>query len=258
MRNQRRSLLIVALQACYLFSHPTTLSTFLFVGGPTSSTQRSRALQHFWPLRVPFFGIGRAPSEASRELRDLLLEADQLGEGNLERPRAEQLVEELTAAQVPFKQELLGTSSLPTPEGGLWRSSLTIGPTPKWEENRRLLAPFVQNRAGQAYDALNGKVSNYGEVLGTNVYFTAEGSFSEVDQSVRTCPKDYNVKIDRGGLVVFGIPLLSSAISGPGYLRCLYLDSDIRIFESPTNSPDDWEDAGLKVVQVREALFQRK
>ena len=40
-----------------------------------------------------------------------------------------------------------------------------------------------------------------------------------------------------------------------GYLRVRYLDESIRIFESPRESPDRWEAAGLVVVQVRDALF---
>ena len=112
-----------------------------------------------------------------------------------------------------------------------------------------------------------GCVANYGEVAGPSVYFTACGSFTERDASVARCPKDYDVAIEEGGFVLFGRPFLSSAIKGPGFLRVLYLDEDLRIFESPTDSPDTgrdvtgekgvWESAGLKVVQVREAAFER-
>lgn len=34
--------------------------------------------------------------------------------------------------------------------------------------------------------------------------------------------------IEQGGLVVLGCPFISGAISGPGYLRVLYLDEEIR------------------------------
>ena len=34
--------------------------------------------------------------------------------------------------------------------------------------------------------------------------------------------------IEQGGLVVLGRPFISDAISGPGYLRVLYLDEEIR------------------------------
>lgn len=41
----------------------------------------------------------------------------------------------------------------------------------------------------------------------------------------RNCPKDFDVAIERGGLVLFGQPFLISGISGPGYLRVLYIVS---------------------------------
>ena len=77
----------------------------------------------------------------------------------------------------------------------------------------------------------------------------------QVDASCTRCPKDFDVQIAQGGLVILGLPLVSSAISGPGFLRCLYIDESLRIFESPRDSPDRWEEAGLQVVQVRDALF---
>ena len=58
-----------------------------------------------------------------------------------------------------------------------------------------------------------------------------------------------------GGFVLFGKEFVSAAISGPGFLRCLYIDEDVRIFESPKESPGRWEEQGLVVVQVRDALF---
>lgn len=207
-----------------------------------------------WPAWLPSLPLlgWRPASEAARALRDLLVESKKSGGQPLDPAQAAALIEEVAAAQVVFRPELLGNTA--DPVRGLWRAAYTQGPTPKWEENAKLL-PFLQNRAGQAYDSTTGQVSNYGEVLGPAVYFTAEGSFRAVDGRIR-CPKDYTVAIEQGGLVVLGVPLLSSAISGPGYLRCLYLDDDIRVFESPTDSPERWESAGLIVVQVREALFE--
>lgn len=69
------------------------------------------------------------------------------------------------------------------------------------------------------------------------------------------CPKDFNVEVEQGGVVILGKRFLSSAISGPGFLRALYVDDDIRIFESLQDSPTQWEAAGLQVVQVRDGLF---
>ena len=66
---------------------------------------------------------------------------------------------------------------------------------------------------------------------------------------------DFDVSVTRGGFVIGGKEFMSGAISGPGYLRCLYIDNSIRIFESPSDSPQRWEQAGLIVVQVLDSLF---
>ena len=108
---------------------------------------------------------------------------------------------------MPFRAELLGSSasesaivSAPARESPLWRACYSSGRTPRWERNAKALGSFVDNRAGQAYDVSAQRVCNYGEVLGKGCYFTAEGSFSPVDGAKR-CPKDFNVAIERGGLV---------------------------------------------------------
>ena len=51
------------------------------------------------------------------------------------------------------------------------------------------------------------------------------------------CPVDFTVDIEQGGFVVLSQRFVSGAISGPGYLRVLYADDDLRIFESPRDSP---------------------
>jgi len=183
---------------------------------------------------------------AAQQLRDSLV--------NGERDSAvlKPLVNECCTANVPFRSELLG-------DGDLWRAvSIVSGETPRWQRNAELL-PFLRNRAGQAYsfgDGGLGTVVNYGEVLGRTLYFKAEGTFRRAAASSGSrCPQDFDVDIRQGGFVLGGKEFVSSAIAGPGFLRCLYLDEDIRIFESPKDSPDRWEEAGLVVVQVRDALF---
>ena len=168
------------------------------------------------------------------------------------RQKVEEGIELLAAARVQCPAALLGNSSAVS--DGLWRSVFLQGRTPKWEENARLLRPWVQNKAGQAYDATRGRVTNYGEILGPMVHFVAEGTFTAKDGTSQ-CPKEFDVEIEQGGLVFFGVPLLSSAISGPGLVRVLYIDEDLRIFESPTESPDGWEEKGSRVIQVREQLY---
>ena len=95
------------------------------------------------------------------------------------------------------------------------------------------------------------------QVFGRSLYFKASGTFSPAaaTRGARRCPVDFNVAITSGGFVVGGKEFVSSAISGPGYLRCKYIDENLRVFESPKDSPDKWEEAGLVVVQVKDALF---
>lgn len=197
----------------------------------------------FLPFLAP-----KAPAAAA-ELRDCLIA------GVRDAETIEPLADACAALRVPFRANLLG-------DGELWRAvSIVRGATPRWEKSARFL-PFLSNRAGQAY-ALGGSngggsVVNYGEVLGRSFYFKAEGTFTPAASASTwdtRCPRDFDVAIREGGFVFGGRPFVSSAISGPGYLRCLYLDEDIRIFQSPGDSPDKWEEAGLVVVQVRDRLF---
>ena len=197
-------------------------------------------------FELPTFSSS-APPAAAVELRDKLI-AGAPADASLSA-----LADECAAACVPFRAELLG-------DGELWRaSSIVRGEIPRWERRARAL-PFFKstNRAGQAYSLEGGaRVVNYGEVLGRKLYFKAEGTFSKAAKSPGNdgcCPQDYDVKISSGGFVLNGkeVPL---PISGPGFLRVLYIDKDIRIFESPKDSPDVWEKSGLVVVQVRDALF---
>ena len=162
------------------------------------------------------------------------------------------LVDECVAARVKFQPKLLG-------DGALWRASAIVtGETPRWEKQAKLL-PFLKNRAGQQY-ALSGNggtVLNYGEVIGRALYFKAEGTFQPASVDTSRCPVDFDVAVERGGICVADgrYAFLSDAISGPGFLRVLYIDQDVRIFESPTDSPDVWEKSGLVVVQVRDTCF---
>lgn len=199
------------------------------------------------PFSIPWFAP--SPLEEARMLRDLLVERSTDREridSLIDRDRIDSLIDRLASARVPCAN--LGA--------GLWRASYIRGETPRWEEAARAL-PFFRERnvAGQTYDTSANTVKNYGEILGPAVHFLVEGVFSEADASVRRCPKDFDVQAERGGLVIGGRPFLTTAISGPGFLTVLYIDDDIRVFESPRDSPDRWEEAGLVVVQVRDSCF---
>lgn len=146
----------------------------------------------------------KRPLSEAVALRDALV-----GPGNIDPTELDPLIEACTMARVPFSASGLG--------GGLWRASYTRGETPRWERFAKLL-PFSRNKAGQAYDPDALRVVNYGEVVGPNIFFTAEGTFAPVDEGGSRCPQDFTVAIEQGGLVLFGQRLVSSAISGPGYL----------------------------------------
>ena len=197
------------------------------------------------PSWLPWPGV-RAPVAAT-QLCELLLAGE--ADGSVLKP----LVDQCCDASVAFRPELLG-------DGALWRATTIVqGEKPRWQRNAELIG-FLNNRAGQAYtlDGSGGSVVNYGEVLGRSFYFKAEGTFTPATPGAirgRACPVDFNVAISSGGFVIGGREFTSSAISGPGYLRCRYLDENLRVFESPKASPDKWEDAGLVVVQVKDSLF---
>ena len=198
-------------------------------------------------FQLPQLGVQKPA--AAVELRDALVA------GQSDMSTLAPLADACADARVRFDAKLLA-------DGALWRAtSIVRGEVPRWERNARLL-PFLANRAGQAYSlggggGGGGSVTNYGEVLGRGLYFKACGTFAPAPKQTSSdrCPQDFTVAITEGGFVLGGAPFLSSAISGPGFLRILYVDEDIRIFESPKDSPDRWEEAGLVVVQVRDDLF---
>ena len=107
------------------------------------------------------------------------------GEEKLDREAIDGLIDALAARRVPFRPELLG--------GGLWRASYTRGETPRWEKSQKALA-FLKNKAGQEYDVDAKRVSNYGEIVGSACYFTAEGSFSAVDSAGELCGESSNLR----------------------------------------------------------------
>ncbi|KAL1504435.1 hypothetical protein AB1Y20_010841 [Prymnesium parvum] len=189
-----------------------------------------------------------SPPWASRRLPHAIALRDSLlgATAALPADQIDALIDALAAARAPFDRRLLG--------GGLWRASYTRGRRPLWGRAQRLL-PLRSNVAGQTFDVRAARVRNYAELLGPACHFVAEGSFAPAGRQGTRCPVDFNVQVERGGLVLFGRPLVSDAISGPGFLRVLYLDEDIRIFESVADSPGRWETAGLQVVQIREGCF---
>ena len=85
-----------------------------------------------------------APTAAARELRELLVDAVKARRGP-DATRADELIEELAAAKVPFRTELLGASSSVEDivtssdrDSPLWRACYSSGPTPRWEKNAKV------------------------------------------------------------------------------------------------------------------------
>ena len=133
---------------------------------------------------------------------------------------------------------------------------------PRWKAQSLALQGLLafENLSGQRYDLSSyanndkseGTVLNYSELLGQALYLRAAGSFRPASggrPSPLRCPVDFDVTIKSGGFVVMGREF-SLPISGPGYLRVLYADQNVRIFANPRDSPDEWEKAGLIAVQI--------
>ena len=85
-----------------------------------------------------------APTAAARELRELLVDAVRARSAP-DASRADELIEELAEAKVPFRTELLGTSSSVEAivdssdrDSPLWRACYSSGPTPRWEKNAKV------------------------------------------------------------------------------------------------------------------------
>ena len=85
-----------------------------------------------------------APTAAARELRELLVDAVKARRAP-DATRADELIEELAAAKVPLRTELLGASSTVEDivtssdrDSPLWRACYSSGPTPRWEKNAKV------------------------------------------------------------------------------------------------------------------------
>ncbi|KAJ1455258.1 hypothetical protein M885DRAFT_520562 [Pelagophyceae sp. CCMP2097] len=163
----------------------------------------------------------------------------------LDEQRLSTVVDSLASKRVDFDPVML--------EGGLWLSLYTRGPKPKWQRNAELLGFALKNKAGQSYDAEKKTVQNYGELLGGFIAFSADGTF-QLPAEMGRCPVDIGVSVESGGISISGLAI-NLGIKGPGLLRVEYVDDRVRIFTSPKTSPDEWEAAGLTVVQIREAAL---
>ena len=190
---------------------------------------------------IAALGVSPAATELKQRLSDSFRD-----QAEPDRARVDELVSALVGEKdkPPFDASVLG--------GGLWAAVHTSGPVPRWEKYSRLL-PKLRNVRGQQYTPTGdgvGEVLNYGEIAGPALYFSATGTFRENDAGAAHFPKDFDVDVESGGLTVLGlrVPL---PISGAGFLRLEWADESMRIVSSPRASPDNWEESGLVVVQMR-------
>ena len=230
----------------------------LFCGAAIVSALQTPARQLRQPTRLaasflesfaeafanPALSVPKARPQAADELQDAVVAG--WNGASVDGDRCSKLIDALAAVGGPFEASDLG--------GGLWLALHSRGPVPKWQKNQELLKVFgVKNRAGQTYFPDDQRVLNYGEAVGGLVTFGAEGTF-ELPAGRLRAPCDLPVQIASGGLTIFG-RRFDLPIAGPGLVRVLYHDASMRIFESPDESQDKWEESGLVVVQVRESVI---
>ncbi|EKX38422.1 hypothetical protein GUITHDRAFT_115394 [Guillardia theta CCMP2712] len=136
---------------------------------------------------------------------------------------------------------------------GPWLALYTQGKPPRWQRQAQWL-PWARNVASQDYDVGGGRVRNRGEIWGSRVFVTVEGELQELQPERTFTPKMFQAGIQSGTLHVLGleIPL---PIRGRGFAKLLYLDRNVRIFQSPKESESEWEEEGLVVVQVPASAF---
>jgi len=210
-----------------------------YKGVAPSLSQKSAASRGSQVSREVFglFGGGGGGKGASEELKELLVESLRNGKAleGTDKIRADALIAELSASKVSFKPSQLG--------GGAWRAVYTKGPQPRWRIGS-------SGKASQNYDTASSTVTNSAGVIGDLVKVEAFGKYEQVDLKSST-PKDYTVTVTRGAIKVGGlsVPL---GIKGEGRQRVMYVDDNLRIFQSLADTPGGWEEKDLLVVQIPE------
>eukprot|EP00617_Octactis_speculum_P023549 CAMPEP_0185759430 /NCGR_PEP_ID=MMETSP1174-20130828/18170_1 /TAXON_ID=35687 /ORGANISM="Dictyocha speculum, Strain CCMP1381" /LENGTH=269 /DNA_ID=CAMNT_0028439765 /DNA_START=86 /DNA_END=892 /DNA_ORIENTATION=+ len=162
-------------------------------------------------------------------------------------PIIERLIADLSETEAPFNEAEFGE--------GLWVARYILPPGGGAESNPRWLTlanylPFLDNLSGQKYQVSPARtVLNYSEIVGQRLWIAARGSFSVADEAQDRCPKDFDVLITSAEINLLGVRL-PIPVSGKGLVRVLYSDASLRIFVSPNDTPDKWEERGLIVVQI--------
>ncbi|KAL0043528.1 hypothetical protein WJX79_007448 [Trebouxia sp. C0005] len=167
------------------------------------------------------FSRGSPYKSASQEMQSMI----QAGDDDAE--RFSQLVDVLLDSELPFKEASLGNGEWQVvyTRGALLWQQLT---SPGQVKSTGRLSYKSKRKAGQAFNPLDRSVLNKGELLGSQVTVTAQGTYEPQDSNT-TLPKLVKANISGGQITAWGrqIPL---PISGTGFFSVMYVDDNIRVF----------------------------
>ncbi|KAA6424660.1 MAG: hypothetical protein FRX49_05327, partial [Trebouxia sp. A1-2] len=203
------------------------------------------------------FSRGSPYKSASQEMQSMI----QAGDDDAE--RFSQLVDVLLDSELPFKEASLGNGEwqvVYTRGALLWQQLTSPGQVKStgrlsYKSKRKVLGvmhikciaysagilftqffmlvcAFLMSvrhaQAGQAFNPLDRSVLNKGELLGSQVTVTAQGTYEPQDSNT-TLPKLVKANISGGQITAWGrqIPL---PISGTGFFSVMYVDDNIRVF----------------------------
>lgn len=167
------------------------------------------------------FSRGSPYKSASKEMQAMIQE------GSDDAERFGELVDVLLDSELPFKEASLG--------GGEWQVVYTRGAllwqqltSPGQIKSDGRLSYRSKRKAGQDFDPSERSVLNKGELLGSQVVVTAQGSYEPQD-SHTNLPKLVKANITGGQIQAWGrtIPL---PISGTGFFSIMYVDDAVRVF----------------------------
>lgn len=227
---------------------------WIFVSKMLSKMVRTVFLLLSWTATASgFFSAARntLASTTSNELLNLL-KSD-----SYDYQAASRLVDELIASKCKYDPAVCLNDDC------LWTVRYSRGPKPRWQ----IGGQNNKNIQGQQYSIQSQSVVNYAELIGSMVHVKvyadilsdAKGAsdkdafLSKTTKLVQT-PNEYPVQVNRGSISVFGATI-NLPIAGPGCVRVLYADPNLRVFVTPTAS--EYEELGLVVAQVRSQLLDK-
>lgn len=167
------------------------------------------------------FSRGSPYKSASQEMQSMIQE------GSDDAERFGQLVDILLDSELPFKEASLGNGEWQVvyTRGALLWQQLT---SPGQVKSTGRLSYKSKRKAGQDFSPTDRLVLNKGELLGSQVTVTAQGTYEPQDSNTNL-PKVVKANISGGQITAWGrkIPL---PISGTGFFSVMYVDDNIRVF----------------------------